>query len=112
MVQLGVLLTQYHRLLSVAAILDVFETVNSFYEEEGRPPFFSIAIVNDGSHPNVYGRYQTQPPDNRTRFDLLLIPAFGSTDMKKAIGDNAAFINFICTQRRQGTAIGSVCTGA
>ena len=112
MVQVGVLLTQYHRLLSVAAILDVFETVNSFYEEDGHAPFFRIAVVNDGSHPNVYGRYQTLALDTSTRFDLLLIPAFGSTDIKKAVGDNAAFISFLSTQRRQGAAIGSDCTGA
>ena len=35
--QLGILLTKGHRLLSVAAILDVFETANRFYEQEGKP---------------------------------------------------------------------------
>ena len=112
MVHVGVCLTQYHRLLSVAAILDVFESVNAFYEEDGHPPAFRIAIVNDGTQPMAYGKYQSLPPDNDIRFDLILIPAFGSTDMKKAIRDNGAFISFLCSQRRQGAAIGSVCTGA
>ena len=112
MVQLGVLLTQYHRLLSVAAILDVFETVNGFYEEEGHPPFFKIHMVNDGSHPPVYGQYQLQELDNRIRYDLILIPAFASTDMQKAIRENEEYIGWLCSQRHQGAAIGSVCTGA
>lgn len=112
MVQLGVLLTQYHRLLSVAAILDVFETVNGFYEEEGHPPFFKIHVVHDGSHPPAYGHYQLQELDNKIRYDLILIPAFGSTDIPKAIRENEEYIGWICNQRHQGAAIGSVCTGA
>ena len=44
--KLGILLTQEHRLLSVAAMLDVFETVNKFYAEEGKPPFFDITLLH------------------------------------------------------------------
>ena len=112
MVQLGVLLTQYHRLLSVAAIMDVFETVNGFYEEEGRAPFFKIHVVNDGTHPLTYGAYQLQELDGRIRYDLILIPAFASTDLRKAIRDNQEYIEWLCSQRRQGASIASVCTGA
>ena len=112
MVQLGVLLTQYHRLLSVAAILDVFETVNSFYEEDGRPPFFRIHVLSDGSHSLAYGQYQTEKPEDEVRYDLILIPAFANTDLKKAIRDNEESIKWLCSQRRQGAAIASVCTGA
>jgi len=112
MVQLGVLLTQYHRLLSVAAILDVFETVNGFYEEEGRAPFFRIHVVSDGTHPSTYGAYQLQELDGTNRYELILIPAFCCSDMGKAIRDNKEYIEWLCGQRRQGASIASVCTGA
>ncbi len=42
---LGVLLTRGYRLLSVAAILDVFETVNSFLEKDGKQIRFNIQLV-------------------------------------------------------------------
>jgi len=46
MIQLGILLTWKYRLLSVAAILDVFETVNRFYADQGQePPFASRSCV-------------------------------------------------------------------
>jgi len=112
MVQLGVLLTQYHRLLSVAAILDVFETVNGWYKEEGRSPVFDIHVLSDGSHAAAYGRYQLEGLDDRARYDLILIPAFGCTDMQKAIRDNEEYVGWLCSQRHQGAAIASVCTGA
>lgn len=44
--KLAIVLTRDHRLLSVVAILDVFETVNRFYQESGQPPFFSINFVH------------------------------------------------------------------
>jgi len=112
MVQLGVLLTQYHRLLSVAAIIDVFETVNNFYEEEGRPPFFKIKLLNAGSHPAAYGHYPLEDLEGKVRYDLILIPAFVGNDMQKAVRDNEAYVGWLCGQRRQGAAIASVCTGA
>jgi len=112
MVKLGVLLTQYHRLLSVAAILDVFETVNRFSEEDGHSPVFDIHVLGDGAHPPAYGRYQLEELGGRTHFDLILIPAFDCTDMQKAIRDNGEYIAWLCTQRHQGASIGSVCTGA
>jgi hypothetical protein len=49
MVQVGLLLTNKYRLLSVAAILDVFDTVNSHYENNGEAPFFKINLIRNGS---------------------------------------------------------------
>jgi len=113
MIQLGVLLTKYHRLLSVAAILDVFETVNSFCVEEGGAPSFKIHVLNAGEdHKGNYSGYPLEELDERTRFDLVLIPAFAISDMKKAIRDNEAFIGWLCNVRHRGAAIASVCTGA
>jgi len=113
MIQLGVLLTKYHRLLSIAAILDVFETVNSFCMEEGGAPAFKIHVLNAGEdHRGSYSGYLLEELDERTRFDLILIPAFCINDMKKAIRDNEAFIEWLCDMRHQGAAIASVCTGA
>jgi len=113
MIQLGVLSTKYHRLLSIAAILDVFETVNSFCVEEGGAPTFKIHVLNaDDDHKGFYGGYPLEELDDRTRFDLIVIPAFAISDMKKAIRDNGAFMGWLCDVRHRGAAIASVCTGA
>lgn len=113
MIQLGVLLTKYHRLLSIAAILDVFETVNSFSVEEGGAPSFKIHVLNAGEdHKGSYSGYPLQELNDKLRFDVILIPAFAINDMHKAIRDNEAFIEWLCNMRHQGAAIASVCTGA
>ena len=44
--QIGILLTKDHRLLSVAALLDVFETANRFYTEEGQATPFIIDLLH------------------------------------------------------------------
>ncbi|RYY77813.1 MAG: DUF1295 domain-containing protein [Moraxellaceae bacterium] len=46
MIQLGVLFTHKHRLLSMAAILDVFETVNRQHLEKGLAKIFDINTVS------------------------------------------------------------------
>jgi len=113
MIQLGVLLTKYHRLLSIAAILDVFETVNSFSVEEGGEPSFKIHVLNAGEeHKGFYSGYPLEELNDRICFELILIPAFCTNDMKKAIRDNEAFIGWLCDMRHRGAAIASVCTGA
>jgi len=45
MIHTAVVLTEHHRLLSLAAILDVFETANPICCSEGNLPFFGIVLV-------------------------------------------------------------------
>jgi transcriptional regulator GlxA family with amidase domain len=113
MTQIGVLLTKYHRLLSIAAILDVFETVNKFYSEDGEQPFFSIHLLKDGNDPKgSYGGHLIQELNEDLRFDLILIPSFAIDDMQRAIRENASFIDWLSEMRHKGSSIASVCTGA
>jgi transcriptional regulator GlxA family with amidase domain len=113
MTQLGVLLTKYHRLLSIAAILDVFETVNGFFMEEGELPAFKIHLLDAGDAPaDSYSGYPIKKLTHETHFDLLLIPAFGIVDTQKAIRENEAFIGWLDEMHHSGAAIASVCTGA
>ncbi len=113
MVQLGILLTQHHRLLSVAAMLDVFETVNHFYEGEGQPAFFEIALLHPcSSNPPAYSGHPVYALEEAPKQTIVLIPAFGTNDLPGAIHDNAECLNWLQQQHRQGTEIASFCTGA
>ncbi len=113
MVQLGILLTQGHRLLSVAAILDVFESVNQLYETERKTPFFNISYVHlPDAVRNVYSAHDAYTPDNAPGLDLILIPAFAPQDIAAALSDNKSFIPWLHMQRQRGAEIASFCTGA
>ncbi|HEY0273484.1 MAG TPA: helix-turn-helix domain-containing protein [Chitinophaga sp.] len=112
MVDLGVLLTRHHRLLSVAAILDVFESVNKFQLQDGLEPTFHLYLVSHGYPGDHFNQYPLQPLDNSRKYDLILVPAFAIDDMKEAITANGPCVQWLCAQYSQGTAIGSVCTGA
>ncbi|HWB24700.1 MAG TPA: helix-turn-helix domain-containing protein [Chitinophagaceae bacterium] len=113
MIQLGILLTKQHRLLSVAAILDVFETVNKFYEDAGKQPFFTIALFTaDSETLPVYAKYTTQQLSQATTQHLVIVPAFGTTDIKTALQQNAAAMPWLARQYSSGAEIASVCTGA
>lgn len=113
MVQLGILLTQKYRLLSVAAVLDVFESVNNFYRQDGNQPFFDITLLYAGNNPHPpLGVYTPQAFQSAVKQDLLLIPAFNSEDIRDAIVQNEKLLPWLKEQYRCGTELASFCTGA
>jgi len=114
MVQLALLITNRHRLLSVAAILDVFESVNRFYESRNEPTFFEIKLLSliPDSQVMTFGKYKLNLPTVTEKQDLILIPAFESDVTKEAVGENLSLIPWLQWQYEQGAEIGSFCTGA
>jgi transcriptional regulator GlxA family with amidase domain len=111
--QLGILLTKDHRLLSVAAILDVFETTNRFYEEEGKTPPFTIDLLHLQGHETVsYHGHTPKAVVKETYYDLLLIPSFTGEGLADALKANGPWVPWLQDQYREGAAIASFCTGA
>lgn len=112
MIHLGIVLTKHHRLLSVAAILDVFETVNSFYTAEDKAAPFEINMLS--AEPVTVNLYN-QPlvtPEEAGKLNLIIIPAFATDNIQQAIKDNAALLPWFAKQYAAGAEIASVCTGA
>lgn len=106
--KLGILLTKDHRLLSVAAIIDVFESVNRFAEADGKANPFEICLLsNDATAPN-YGYTITAPGDEE--FDIILIPAFRQEGPE--LNSNSKWVPWLQHQYAGGAALGSFCTGA
>lgn len=108
--KLGILLTPQHRLLSVAAMLDVFETVNGFY---GDKPFFTIELLQAENNMNgMYPDYNMVAIQDAPKYDILLIPAFKHQNISGALAESKKFIPLMKSQYGQGTQIASFCTGA
>lgn len=114
MKNLGILLTANYRLLSVAAILDVFESVNSFYRSAGKEPFFRISLFCDGEKllTEKFNGYQIQNISDAPRQDVIFVPAFKTDDLSNAVADNLIFIPWLQQQYQHGVEIACVCTGA
>lgn len=114
MLHLGVLVTYQYRLLSVAAILDVFETVNNFYKTEGKEPFFNINLLYAGDKPaaDYFDRYHPLPMNEAGNQHLILVPAFATDSINDTVKKNAAFISWLQQQYQAGAEIASFCTGA
>ena len=114
MIQLGILLTNKYRLLSVAAILDVFESVNKFYTADGHEPVFNISLFNDSYDEKVaeFNGHQIQPIAIALKQDLIFIPAFNAADIVEAIQENYKFIPWLQQQYQAGAELACVCTGA
>lgn len=110
--QLAVLLTKGHRLLSVAAILDVFETANRFYEQEGKTAPFNVDLIHLPQHEcQSYPGHMPVIADEKY-YDLILIPSFTSDGPAASMKANADWVPWLQWQYGQGAAIGSFCTGA
>lgn len=112
--KLSILLTQNHRLLSVAAIIDVFETTNRFLEEENLDKRFDIQLI--GLNSDLASSFSKYPylslSDVSDKSDLIFIPAFRSGDMAFTIQENIGFIGFLHEQFQRGAHLISLCTGS
>jgi transcriptional regulator GlxA family with amidase domain len=113
MVQLGILLTQQYRLLSVAAMLDVFETANRFCEADGVAPSFNISLLYSGAmQPVVYSPHPLHPLKSAPQQDVILIPAFAADDVANSITANQECLPWLQEQYRHGAEVASFCSGA
>jgi transcriptional regulator GlxA family with amidase domain len=113
MKKLAILLSKNHRLLSMAAMLDMFETVNIYVNEETGSPFFEINLYHMmDAEAAQYAGYKTRSIQLSGKQDLILLPAFGNVDPKAAVMANAEAIQWLQRQYNEGAAIASFCTGA
>lgn len=117
MINLGLLLTNQYRLLSVAAILDVFETVNRLSADEGEAVPFRIQLFYTGKADQpgktaVFPGYQPVNTVCAETQDLLLIPSFLNEDIGGALSDNLAAVPWLIQQYKAGARLASFCTGA
>jgi len=114
MKNLGILLTNNYRLLSVAAILDMFESVNRFYKAEGSEPVFNISLFCTDRQPfhTEFDNHKLQSVNEAPQQDIIFVPAFRSDDIREAITANQCFIPWLQQQFSGGSEIACVCTGA
>lgn len=110
--RLGIILVKEHRLLSVAAMLDVFETVNRFYVEEGKEPPFIIELLCLKEHEVQYSGYTPKTADKDSYYDLVFIPSFKHEGFMESLKQSMGWVPWIQNQYREGAAVASFCTGA
>ncbi|SFH46030.1 GlxA family transcriptional regulator [Pedobacter insulae] len=111
--KIGVLLTKNYKLLSIAAILEVFETVNKFHADEQQEIPFKINLlgVDNAIEKEAFG-YPIKSIHDSETVDLILIPAFTSPNMPETLKENSIYIPYLLKQFQKGASIGTVCTGA
>ncbi|MEJ5996366.1 helix-turn-helix domain-containing protein [Pedobacter sp. Du54] len=112
---IAVLLTKDYKLLSVAAILEVFETVNKFYANDKKEIPFNISVIASTdllrNTKEIYG-YKLTSVDTDEILDLVLIPAFTTDNMPQTLQKNAIYIPYFTKHYAKGASIATVCTGA
>lgn len=113
--KIGLFLSKDYKLLSVAAALEVFETVNKFAIADKQPrPFEILLLASDeaiAQNQEALG-YQLTSLKNASAMQIILIPAFTSDDMQATLIANMNSIPHLVAQYQKGTCLGSFCTGA
>ena len=115
MLQIGILLIRHYKLLSLAAITDVLDTVNKLYQKNGQSTPFTIHMVYtaDTAHlAAAFPDYISQGIDVPTTFNLVLVPSFTTDDLKQSILANKEYLPWLKHQYKNGAEIASFCTGA
>ncbi len=113
--QLSIVLTNKYRLLSLAAIVDVFETANRLLEEDGKPRCFDINFIGISAIkelPDNFSHIPYLPLATDQFHNLIIIPAFGSVDLPQTLQENSPFLPWLQEQYQRGTTLASMCTGA
>ncbi len=102
----------------LAAIDDprhVFSMVNSFFENEGKPPVFNIKLVGLKKevklHNSSFSVHTDALLDEVKKTDLIFIPAFVG-NLQTALETNKDFIPWIVEQYEKGAEVVSLCVGA
>ncbi len=113
---LGLIIPADYKLLSIAAILDVFETVNRVCAESNQEKPFLIRIVRTPEHIEAEGNsfhgYPVFSIHSDFSADIVLIPSFTTNNMAETLLKNQKFISWLRRQYIEGAEIASFCTGA
>ncbi|MFB9078804.1 GlxA family transcriptional regulator [Flavobacterium procerum] len=110
--KVGLIVPYDYKLLSIAAILEVFETANKLSKESQKP--FEIMLFQSAeqiAEKDFFG-HKINPIENSTDLDLILIPAFTTDNMSEMIARNRHFIPWLQKQHKAGAELASFCTGA
>lgn len=111
--KVGILLLKDYRLLSVAALMDVFETANGFYREARESEPFSITLLRlPGDEGAEYEGYTTKDISHDDAYALLMVPAFKNDALPDGLSANAQWFPWLVVQHAKGAAVASFCTGA
>lgn len=114
MKKIAVLLTKNYKLLSVAAILEVFETVNKFYVNNQKDIPFEIKVIASDelliNTKEIFG-YPITTFEAHEVMHLILIPAFTTDNMAQTLEANAGYIPQLVQHYQKGASIATVCTG-
>ncbi|NOU19557.1 MAG: helix-turn-helix domain-containing protein [Bacteroidales bacterium] len=116
MKNLGLIVPTDYKLLSIAAILDVFETTNRVSAENNQEIPFRIHVVRTPelieTEGALFHNYPVLSLQTDLKADIVLIPSFTTTDMSDTLLKNQKFIPWIRSQYLEGAEIASFCTGA
>jgi len=113
--QLAIILTSKYRLLSLAAIVDVFETANRFLREAAEPERYHLTFVGmteTKALPDGISHIPYEPLTSGTFYDLIFVPAFGAVDLAQTVAENSSFFSWLHEQHVRGATLASNCTGA
>ncbi|MCA1918240.1 MAG: helix-turn-helix domain-containing protein [Flavobacterium piscis] len=110
--KVGLIVPHDYKLLSIAAILEVFETANKLSKGD---KYFEIMIFQSSEQINeerLFG-YEVKAIEVSAQvLDLILIPAFTTDNMSEMITKNKNFIPWLKKQHQSGAELASFCTGA
>ncbi|RYY61186.1 MAG: helix-turn-helix domain-containing protein [Chitinophagaceae bacterium] len=115
MMEVAVIIPRQYKLLSVAALLDVLETVNKNLRSSGKPEAYSLSVVTaggDARHEQFFRGYQSRTIHDEYEPRLILVPSFTSDDIAETVRSNKEFIPWIVRHHDDGAEIASFCTGA
>jgi transcriptional regulator GlxA family with amidase domain len=108
-----ILYTENHRLLSLAAIVDVFDSVNSYLSEDGHALKFHLQLIgiNESSQTPFKHIPYASLEQSEIEEGIIIVPAFKDQNIQEHLKKNAVFIPWLIRAYQDGLRVASCCTG-
>lgn len=101
-------------LSSISGSYEILTRANAYWERIGNKPMFEVRIASYETELTLgVGFFSLHPVSLHTikKTDLIIIPSL-SYDYDNVLNDNAALIQWIKKQYKNGAEVASICTGA
>jgi transcriptional regulator GlxA family with amidase domain len=103
-------------LSSIVGPFKILTKANKYNKSLGKEPVFNIQLVGSSKKVDLYdGLFSIQPNASYKDIEkthLIIIPAIDNANLATSIQKNEQYIPWLIKQYKNGTAIGSICTGA
>jgi transcriptional regulator GlxA family with amidase domain len=103
------------KLSSLFGAIDIFDNANTFYADNGKPPYYDIKVIGSNVRQSLVNtQFQIKPGNHaldKAKPDIIIIPGLDNGN-DYSLKKNKQLLNWMIQQYKEGCELASLCTGS